>query len=61
MNKTIIVAGMLSFAALLSGAENLMKKPEVSYKVFPGRWNSELLKSKNETRNLKNKSSNFKK
>lgn len=46
MNKTIIVAGMLSFAALLSGAENLMKKPEVSYKVFPGRWYQDLLKSK---------------
>ena len=46
MNKNIVIAGMLSLAAMLSGAENLMKNPEVSYKVFPGRWFQELLKDK---------------
>jgi len=46
MKKNLVIAGMLSIAALLAGAENLMKNPEVTYKVFPGRWNSELLKSK---------------
>ena len=40
MNKNIVIAGMLSLAAMLSGAENLMKNP-VSYVLV---FNMEFIK-----------------
>lgn len=46
MKKYLLAAGLFSLAALLSGAENLMKDPAVSYKVFPGSWNRKLLQGK---------------
>lgn len=45
MKKTMIVAAVLSAVTLLNGAENLMKKPETTYKVDPGTWNEAAGKS----------------
>ena len=46
MKSAMIVAAVLSAVTLLNGAENLMKKPETTYKVDPGTWNESAGKSK---------------
>ncbi len=45
MKTAMIIAAVLSATALLSGAENRMKKPETTCKVDPGTWNEAAGKS----------------
>ncbi|MBQ9336057.1 MAG: discoidin domain-containing protein [Lentisphaeria bacterium] len=45
MKTALIVGAVLAASTLLQGAENLMKKPETTYKVDPGTWNEAAGKS----------------
>lgn len=48
ITKTLALIALVLFSvSIVTAAENLMTKKEVSYQVFPGDWNKKLLTDKN--------------